>query len=62
MWTAGTGTGSLGSGATPVPCLYADHPTNASSLCELWCNIAAYSGLTCSAGCPYRWDRTMAVV
>ena len=32
---------------TPAPtytvqCEYADHPTNSTELCELWCNITAY--------------------
>ena len=39
---------------TPAPtytvqCEYADHPTNSTELCELWCNITAYQVR------PYIW-------
>ena len=45
---------------TPAPsytveCQYADHATNATELCELWCNITAYQGGYCLGQneCPY---------
>ena len=45
-------TTSFSVGPTPVPtytidCKYADHQTNASALCDLWCSIIAYDGGIC---------------
>ena len=53
-------TTSFSVGPTPspsytVPCQYQDHPTNASALCDLWCQIIAYKGGICLSTdqCPY---------
>ena len=35
----------------PVVCAYADHPTSAEELCELWCDLQEYLGLYCIS-CP----------
>ena len=47
-------------GPTPAPtytieCEYADHLTNATALCDLWCSIIAYDGGLCLSQdqCPY---------
>ena len=37
-----TGTAGSGSGLEPIPCLYSNHPTNSSTLCDLWCQIVLY--------------------
>ena len=51
---------NAGSSTTPNPtytieCEYADHPTNSTELCELWCQIEAYKGGFClkTDECPY---------
>ena len=49
-----TGTAGSGAGLTSIQCLYAKYPTNSTSLCDLWCQIALYNGYTCAEDtCPY---------
>ena len=53
-------TGTFSVGPTPSPtyavsCIYDDNPTNATGLCDLWCQIIAYDGGQCieEGECPY---------
>merc|ERR1712015_26300 len=38
-----------------TPCMYEDHPTNSTTLCNLWCQIIAYKSGEClpTGSCPY---------
>merc|ERR1719285_638617 len=50
-----TSSPSLPGDVQEVRCLYADHPTVSSSLCDLWCKVQEYSNMKCNdpSICPY---------